>query len=240
MTTRRFLLAAALSLATSAVALSVPAATPARAGEKPYITAADLDLRLFLPMPVAAGSEADKAQQEAVIEAQKKASPERIALAQADAEESVFDMYTRTFGEGFNPTALPKIAHLFARVGESEDAVVDPAKPFFGRVRPWLANPDIKALVKSTKSGAYPSGHTTRVTAVAVILTAMVPEKRDLIWSRAAEYAESRVIGGMHYWPDISAGWRAGSAFATAIMANPEFKADFPDAMAVLRAAMGL
>jgi acid phosphatase (class A) len=223
-----------------AVAVAIFFISPAAAGEKPYITAADLDLRLFLPMPVAAGSEADKAQQAEVIALQAKATPERIALAKADAEESVFDMYTRTFGESFNPQALPKIAHLFARVGESEDAVVDPAKPFYGRIRPWLANPDIKALVKSTKSGAYPSGHTTRVAAVATILTAMIPEKRDLIWARASEYAESRVVGGMHYWPDIEAGWRAGAAFAAAIMANPDFKADFPDAKAELRAAMKL
>lgn len=220
--------------------LSMPVALPAAAAEAPYITATDLDLRVFPPMPVAAGSDADKAQQAAVIQAQKAASPERIALAQADVEESVFDMYTRTFGAGFNPAALPQVAHLFARVGESEDAVVDAAKPFYGRIRPWMSNPDIKALVKSTKSGAYPSGHTTRVTAVATILTAMVPEKRDIIWSRAAEYAESRVIGGMHYWADIDAGWRAGAALAAAIMDNPAFKADFPGAKAELRRAMGL
>jgi acid phosphatase (class A) len=228
--TRRFVIALALTLPLSA----------AMAGEKPYVTASDLDLRLFLPMPVQAGSDADKAEQAAVLEAQRKASPERIALAQADAEESVFDMYTRTFGDKFNPASLPKIAHLFARVGESEDAVVDPAKPFYGRVRPWLANPEIKPLVKATKSGAYPSGHTTRVAAVATILTAMIPEKRELIWNRAAEYAESRVIGGMHYWPDIAAGWRSGSAFAVAIMDNAEFKADFPEAKAELRQALGL
>ena len=107
-------------------------------------------------------------------------------------------------------------------------------------MRPWLATPDVKALIKSTKSGAYPSGHTTRVAAVATILTAMAPEKQDIIWARAAEYAESRVVGGMHYWPDIAAGWRSGAAFAAAIMANPEFKADFPEAKAELRAALGL
>jgi acid phosphatase (class A) len=224
-----------------ALVAGLAAAMPgASAGEKPYVTGAELDLRLFLPMPVAAGSEADKAEQALVIEAQRTASPERIALAQADAEESVFDMYARVFGEGFNAQALPKIAHLFARVGESEDAVVDAAKPFYGRVRPWLANSDIKPLVKSTKSGAYPSGHTTRVAAVATILTGMIPEKRDAIWARASEYAESRVIGGMHYRPDIAAGWRAGAALAAAVMASPEFKADYPDAKAELRGAMGL
>jgi acid phosphatase (class A) len=210
------------------------------AAEKPYVTATEFDIRPLLPPPVAAGSSADMAQRAAVLAAQKAASSDRIALAAADGEESVFDMYTRTFGPGFNKDALPKIAHLFERVGESEDAVVDAAKPFFGRVRPYLADSEIKPLVKPSKSGSYPSGHTTRVTAVAGILVAMIPEKRDVIWQRAVEYAQSRVVGGMHYPEDLEAGYRAGTALAAVIMANPEFKADFPAAREELRKALGL
>jgi acid phosphatase (class A) len=210
------------------------------AKEKPYVTAADLDVTAFLPPPVATGSPADLAQQAMVIAVQDKATPERIELAKADVEESVYDMYARTLGPAFAAEALPAVTHLFGRVGESEDAVVDPAKPFFGRVRPFLANPAIKPLVKPSKSGAYPSGHTTRVAAVATILVMMIPEKRDAIWSRAAEYAQSRVVGGMHYPEDIDAGWRAGAALAATILANPEFKSDFPAAKTELRAALGL
>ena len=81
---------------------------------------------------------------------------------------------------------LPKTAYLFARVGESEDATVDPAKPFYGRKRPFLANPDIKPLVRPSTSGSYPSGHATRVTAGAIILASMLPEKRDAIWTAPA------------------------------------------------------
>lgn len=222
------------------ITLALLAPLSALAGEKPYVTAADVDLTVFLVRPVQAGTDADKAEQAAALATQKAASPERIALAQADAEESVFDMYTRTFGSAFVAADLPKTAHLFARVGESEDASVDPAKPFFGRVRPYLANPEIKPLVKASKSGSYPSGHTTRVAAVAAILCTMLPEKREEIWKRAQEYAESRVVGGMHYWPDLDAGYRAGAALAATIMANSEFKADFPEAKAELRARMGL
>ncbi|WP_406857560.1 phosphatase PAP2 family protein [Alsobacter sp. KACC 23698] len=214
--------------------------SPAVAGEAPYVTASDIDLRVFLPRPVQAGSEADKAQQAEVLAVQKAASPERIALAAADGEETVFDMYARVFGPDFKPEVLPRTAHLFGRVGESEDASVDPAKPFFGRVRPYLANPQIKPLAKASKSGSFPSGHTTRVTAVAVILTMMAPEKRDEIWSRAEEYAESRIVAGLHYRADIEAGFRTGSALAAAIMANADFRADYPAARAELRTALGL
>jgi acid phosphatase (class A) len=222
------------------LALILVLASPVAAADKPYVTAVEFDVTAFLARPVAAGSDADKAQIAHVIAVQKAASPERIALAAADAEESIFDMYTRTFGGGFNAQALPKTAHMFARVGESEDATVDAAKPFFGRVRPFLASPDVKPLIKQSKSGAYPSGHTTRVTAVAIILTSMAPEKRDIIWTRAEEYAQSRVVGGMHFKEDLDAGYRVGSALAATLMANSEFKADYPDVKAEIRAAIGL
>jgi len=215
-------------------------AYPAIAVAKPYVTAADLDLTAFLPAPAKAGSDEDKAQQAEVLTAQKDVSPERVALARADADQSVFDMYTRTFGPWFSAQALPKTASLFARVGESEDATLDPAKPFYGRTRPFLTNPDIKPLVRPSISGSYPSGHATRVTAVAIILASMLPEKRDTIWDRAREYAFSRVVGGVHHVADIEAGYRAGSALAAAVMSNSEFKADYSAVRAELRAAFGL
>jgi acid phosphatase (class A) len=228
---RRLLLAAFLLLP----------ALPALANEPPYLTEKQLDLRIMLPPPVVAGSPEDKAEQEAVIAAQKSASPERIALAAADAEESVFDMYARTLGPAFAPANLPKASVFFARVGDSEDAVADAAKPYFGRVRPFLANPDaIKPLVKPSKSGAYPSGHTTRVTMVAIILAQMLPEKKDIIWARAEEYAQSRVVGGMHYPNDLEGGRRAGTAMAAVMFTDPAFRADFEVAKAEVRKAMGL
>ena len=219
-----------------ALAMSLPLL--AHGVEAPYVTDKDLDLRHYLPLPIAAGSDADKAQQAEVIAAQKAASPERIALAQADAAESIYDMYGKTFA--LDKAKLPKISHLFERVGESEDATVDSAKPFYGRIRPFLANSEIKPLVKQSKSGAYPSGHATRVTAVAIILTAMIPEKRDMIWKRVEEYSFSRIIGGMHYREDIEVGLRTGSALATAIMNNADYKADYPAARAELRTSLGL
>ena len=68
----------------------------------------------------------------------------------------------------------------------------------------------------------------------------MAPEKRDIIWTRAEEYAESRVVGGMHYKEDLDAGYRVGSALAAVLMANGEFKADYADVKAEIRAALGL
>lgn len=215
-------------------------AAPARAAETPWLTPADIDLTVLLPPPPEKGGAADRRDLEAVLAAQAAASPERIARAAADAAERIYVMFTSVLGPRFAPEALPKADPLFRRAEESEDAVVDPAKPFFGRVRPWLADARVKALVPSSKSGSWPSGHTTRVTMLAAVLTAMVPEKRAAIWERSFDYAESRVIGGMHYPSDLAAGRSAGTAMAAVLFAKPEFRADFPAAKAELRQVLAL
>jgi acid phosphatase (class A) len=212
----------------------------AHAADAPYITAKDLDLLTILPPPVQNGSEADRAEQAMVIAAQRAASPERIAQAGVDAEETVFIMFSPLLGDLFDARKLPATAHLFARIGETEDAVVDPAKAIFGRIRPFMNNPDIKPLVKQSRSGAYPSGHTTRVNAMAIVLAAMLPEKRAAIWVRAEDYAQSRIIGGMHYPNDLDGGKRAGTAIAVALLARPDVQADIAAARTELRAALGM
>ena len=64
-----------------------------------------------------------------------------------------------------------------------------PTKTAFKRVRPYLSDPEIKALVRPSISGSYPSGHTTHITASAIVMGDIVPEKRDAIWERAHDYA---------------------------------------------------
>ena len=226
---RRILLACALALSFQAIA-----------GESPYLTHKQLDIIPFLPTPVANGSAEDKAQQMWVLEAQKAATPERIALAKRDAEETVFAMFSSVLGANFKPENLPFFTVVFARIGDTEDAVVDPVKAYFGRIRPFLNNPEIKPLVPPSKSGSYPSGHTSRSTMMAIVLSSMLPEKRAALFERANDYAQSRVIGGMHYPNDLDAGRRAGSAMAATLLASPTFNTDYEAARAELRKVLGL
>lgn len=212
----------------------------AYAAEKPYISHNQLNIIQLLPNPVANGSAEDKIEQEYVLAAQKNATSERIALANADAEETVFAMFKSILGPEFNPDKLPETARFFERIGETEDAIVDPAKAYFGRTRPFLNNPDIQAKVKPSKSGSYPSGHTSRSRLMAIILSIMVPEKRNLIFIRADDYAYSRIIGGMHYPNDLVAGKLAGTAMAVALLPNSDFQNDMKKATTELRTSFGL
>lgn len=222
------------------VVLVLLAALPAAAREPPYLTSQDLDLTIILPPPVVTGSEADREQQAVVLAAQRGANAERIAQAQRDVDESLDTMFGAVLGRPLRAVDLPASTRLFSRLGETEEVVVAPAKKAFDRVRPYLGNSDIKSLVTPSTSRSYPSGHTTRVNASAIVLAALVPERCDVIWLRARDYAWSRVIGGMHYPNDLDGGVRAGTAIAVSVMSRADFKADFEAARRELRQYLGL
>lgn len=221
-------------------ALPLSLAHPASAREALYLGAAELDLVSILPPPVTAGSAADREQLAVVLRAQQAASPERIEQAKRDAKESIDVLFGALFGKALDARALPATTRLFARLEESEGAVVGPAKTAFGRVRPYLSNPEIKALVRPSTSGAYPSGHTTYAAVAAILVGDMVPEKRPQLFERAADYAWSRVIAGMHYPNDLDGGRLAGTALVVALRDRPAFKADYEAARRELRAFLGL
>ncbi len=222
------------------LAFAVLAASPAIAREQPYLTAQDLDLVSILPPPVAKGTDADREQQAMVLAAQRAASPERIELAKRDVDESLDTMFGAAVGKALPAASLPNTTRLFERIGETEEVAIAPTKKAFQRVRPYLSNPEIKPLVRPSVSGSYPSGHTTHINVAAIVLSSIVPEKRDAIWLRAADYAWSRVIGGMHYPNDLDGGGRAGTAIAVALQGRPEFKADVEAARRELRQYLGL
>ena len=217
------------------LALALVAALPAAAREPPYLTAQDLDLVTILPPPVV-----DPEQLALVLAAQRAATPERIEQAKRDVDETPDAMFGAVLGKALDERSLPATSRLFARLRETEDAVVGPAKKAFKRVRPYMSSAEIKPLVRPSISGSYPSGHTTNATLAAIVMGDIVPEKRDAIWQRAADYSQSRVVGGMHYPNDLLGGRLAGTAIAVALRDRPEFKADFAAARRELRQYLGL
>lgn len=212
------------------LALALVAALPAAAREPPYLTVQDLDLVSFLPPPIV-----DPEQLAMVLTVQRAASPERIEQARRDGDESPDTMFGAVLGKSIDERQLPATSRLFTRLRATEDAVVGPAKKAFKRVRPYMSSTDVKPLVRPSISGSYPSGHTTNATLAAIVMGDMVPEKREAIWLRAADYSHSRIVGGMHYPNDLFGGKLAGTAIAVALQSRPEFKADFEAAKRELR-----
>ena len=223
-----------------ALLLCLAVSQPVRAQEASYITATTMGLIHLLAPPPDEGSAEDQADLRAVLAAQAAAGPGRRAQATADTHETVYDMFGVTLGPGFDKAALPATTRLFGRLGITEASVTDPVKPLFHRVRPWIAHPEVEAIAPPTRTFSYPSGHATRVTMAAIVLSSMVPEQQRAIWQRADDYAQSRVVGGMHYPSDVQASGRAGTAIIAAIQSQQEFYADVAAATNELRPALGL
>ncbi len=212
--------------------------TSAAQAVSPYITHSTLDLAALLPPPPAAGSSQDAQDLDTLLDLQAHASAARRAQTLADSEEGFLDMFGPVLGARATEQALPKTLLLFDRVAASEEDVLGAVKPVFGRVRPWMAHPEVTPYAKHSTSPSHPSGHATRVTIDAILLSAMLPEQRAAIWARAQAYAQSRIIGGMHYPTDVEAGIKGGTVIAALLLEQPEFQADLAAAQQELRAAL--
>ncbi|MFT4001763.1 MAG: phosphatase PAP2 family protein [Rhizobium sp.] len=221
--------------------LVVGLASPVFADDaKPFTDAREVNLLDLLPPPPANDSMQMKAELAEILTIQVTRTPEMAARAVADAEENVWRFSDVVDNPKFTKENLPKFSAFFDRIVETEGAVVDPAKDVWKRPRPHLYSDLVKPIVPLSKSGSYPSGHTTLGTLMGIVLSNMVPEKRAAIMARAWEYGHNRVVGGIHYASDIEAGRIAGTVIAQTIMTHDDYKSEYEDAKAELRAALGL
>jgi acid phosphatase (class A) len=204
----------------------------------PYVTTKQVDLTQLLAPPPANDSAQTRYEIDELLRVQARLTPAMAEAASADQQEDVF-RFANVFGAKFKAENLPVATPFFARVAENEGVIVDPAKDSWKRPRPFMLSSEIKPNVKMSKSGAYPSGHTSLGYLLAVVLGNMVPEKRVEIFDRAADYANNRMVGGVHYPSDIQAGRIAGTVIAAEMMKQPEFQRDYAAARAEVRKLLG-
>ncbi|MEO6918561.1 MAG: phosphatase PAP2 family protein [Collimonas sp.] len=207
--------------------------------ENPFITSSDIDLIKLLPPPPADDSLQTKAELSEILALQASRTPEMVLRSQADSTENIW-RFADVMGVRFKREQLPVFEKFFERVEASEGAVVDPYKDIWKRPRPYLYSNQVKPVVKLSHSGAYPSGHATGGTLMGIVLANMVPEKRAEIMARAAEYANNRIIGGVHYRSDIEAGRITGTVIAARLQTRDDFNMSFEAARKELRNVLEL
>jgi acid phosphatase (class A) len=204
-----------------------------------YFDSKTVDLVSLLPAPPAADSTDTKGELGELLVIQVGRTPDMVARAQADAVEEVW-RFADVIGPKFTPDNLPKTAAFFERLVATDNAVVEPAKSAFARLRPHLVSDLIKPVVKLSASGSWPSSHASLGTLMGIVLGDMLPEKRTAIMDRAWTYAENRLVAGMHFPSDIEMGRISGSIIAAFAMKQPQFQADYEASKTELRAALGL
>ena len=229
----RYLLTVSIAL------MAISAASNAMAADTYYISPTEIDLLQILAPPPAPDSPAGKADLQAVIATVDARTDADIKQAQEDDKRTVF-RFADVMGPNFNAETLPLTAQLFQHVYEDGNAATLAAKNFFQRKRPFVVDPDIKIIVNQPPDFSFPSNHSTFGNESGILLAAMVPEKANAIFARAAAYAHNRVVAGVHFPTDVEGGRIAASVIDNTFLHNPRFESDFARAKAEVRAALGL
>jgi acid phosphatase (class A) len=165
-----------------------------------------------------------------------RSTAEDRAVAKRDAQNETPTIFNDA--AGFDLSTSPQTFKLLTLVGEEEEDDTKDAKAYFHRDRPYAAEPAIKTCtpVKPGKAAnSYPSGHATRAFSMGVVLAGLVPARSQEILARASQYAERRLICGVHYRSDIVAGQQFGTVLALKLMQKPEFQALMTAAQAELK-----
>jgi acid phosphatase (class A) len=199
---------------------------------------AEIDASRLLPPPPMAGSAAAKAEIAELHAIASASTPELLDKARRDDGDEKPDLFNAALG--FDVTALPATNKILTEIAQEEDTDSKPAKAYFHRDRPWIVDPAIKTCVPVKPGPAatsYPSGHTSLGFAMGVVLASLVPEKAQIVLARASEFAEHRLVCGMHFRSDIVAGQEFGTVVALRLMQKPGFKAEMETARTELRAA---
>jgi acid phosphatase (class A) len=194
----------------------------------------------FLPPPPAEGSPKALAELAETKKLLAEATPAMRAAAALDDGNENGTIFAVVLGPAWDLAKLPATAKLIHEVTASEGPFSGIAKTEFHRKRPWVVDPSIQTCAPHRPSQdmqSYPSGHTTVGYGMGVVLANLMPSHAQAILGRSAQFAENRIICGMHFRSDIVAGQQFGTIMAIRLMQNPQFQSDMAAAKTELQAA---
>jgi acid phosphatase (class A) len=204
------------------------------------LTPAQVDASRLLPPAPAQDSAQTRAEIAELERIAKERTPEAFAAAARDAKDETGAMFADALGPAFDLAKLPATAKMLADIHTTEEVVSKPAKEFFHRERPWVVDPSLTTCTEhkpGSSPTSYPSGHATIAYAMGAILASLVPDKAQAILARSSQFAENRLVCGVHYRSDIVAGEAFGTVIAVDLMQNALFRSEYDASAAELSTA---
>ena len=188
------------------------------------------DMRQFLPGPPSRGS-VEMDADEALYQYYKGLRETDAEAAKAAKEQSdnrvqnVCKQFSEAFGMDITPEKTPQIYTLVRDAVITCVMTVIAPKEYYARPRPFLyyqedtLMPDSEGMLQ--KNGSFPSGHTLRGWATALLLTEINPAAANELLKKGYQYGQSRVLSGYHWQSDVNAA-RLVAAAAVAQCHNSE------------------
>lgn len=199
--------------------------SPALAREPSFVTPQQAQLTQFLPQAPADGSETQKSELAELHAIETGRTPEQAKKADADSSDETVFLFRDVFGPNFTPEKLPQLAAFGKAVRDDGELSTKDAKDYFHRKRPYNADATLKPVCKTTtKDNSYPSGHAMSSWLQGLMLIDLFPERRAEILARAADYARSRLLCGVHYPSDLEASKLASYALHGAMLMSSTYQ----------------
>ena len=147
-----------------------------------------------------------------------------------DAETSI-DYFMQRFsvavGKEISPVTHPVLAKTLKGVMQDVRSSIQKAKNTYARHRPYQhfnEHTPVPEDESPTDFTSYPSGHTVRGWAAAMLFVAVFPDHANAILKTGYEIGQSRVILGYHYQSDVEAARLAASAGFARLCGEKKFR----------------
>ena len=148
--------------------------------------------------------------------------------------DSLFAQFRVPFGLEITKEGTPEIYRFLINSLSTVDQTRVAPKAYYLRKRPFERFHEHMLTVYEEKElsgeGSYPSGHSQRGYAAALLLSEINPANADTIMARGYMYGESRVIVGAHWQSDVDASRLCASIGLARLHTSQAFLADLAKA----------
>ena len=171
----------------------------------------------------------------------------RAALVFRDAVwnyDSLFAVFSVPFGLEISKEGTPEIYKFMINSLSTIDQTRVKPKAYYHRKRPFERFHEHMLTVyeeaELSGEGSYPSGHSQRGYAAALLLSEVNPAKADTIMARGYMYGESRVIVGAHWQSDVDASRLCAAIGMARLHTSPAFLEQLSKAQAEFKRLTGM
>ena len=163
---------------------------------------------------------------------QQRKDPARLEMAIRDAIWSI-DTTIAILGEPFglkiSQTETPAIYEVLTRGIATVEIIRIKPKAHYFRIRPFAYFKEASIFPQDDRwlasEGSYPSGHTIRAWACALLMAEINPANAEAVFARAWASGESRIISGCHWQSDVDASRPIASIGYARLQTNADFRA---------------